>query len=343
MVAAADQRFLFLHTGARKYHPGENYMVTILLATYNGEKYLGELIDSLLCQTYKDIRIAIRDDCSKDKTRGIILDYQQKFADTIRFMDSNEPSGSAMNNFFSLLAAVDLEGEYFMFCDQDDYWRPDKVKQTLLLMEETQAGDRSIPVLVHTDLVVADASLSEIAPSFIRYQGLHPSRCGLNYLLVQNNITGCTMMFNRRLLELTAGIKGTDNIMMHDWWMGLIASAFGKVAFLDSPTILYRQHGSNEVGAINIHSLAYIIRTIKKARDPGRGSALSAIQAEKFEYCFGDMLTPRQREMVHTFAHLLESSRPQRLRSRLKYRFFMQRPIMTFLQITHNILFLWKK
>lgn len=318
-------------------------MVTILLATYNGEKYLGELMNSLLCQTYKDIRIVIRDDCSADNTRSIILDYQQKFPDTVIFVPSDEPSGSAMNNFFALLSIDWLEGEYFMFCDQDDYWLPDKVEKTLSLMQEVQAGDRSIPVIVHTDLIVADGNLDETAPSFIRYQGLHPSRCGLNYLLVQNNITGCTMMFNRRLLELTSGIANTDNIMMHDWWMGLIASAFGKIIFLDFPTILYRQHGDNEVGAINIHSPAYIIRTIKKARDPNRGPNLSALQAEKFECCFGDMLTPEQREMVHTFAHLLETGRPQRLRSRLKYRFFMQRRIMTILQIIHNILFLWKK
>lgn len=314
-------------------------MVTILLATYNGEKYLGELLDSLLRQTHRDMEIIVRDDCSEDATPTIIAEYQAEFADKIRVLDSAEPSGSATGNFFELMGADGLRGEYFMFCDQDDVWMPDKVEKTLALMEKTQAGSADKPVLVHTDLIVADDNLNEIARSFIRYQGLHPSRCKLGHLLVQNNITGCAMMINRKLLELALSAGDTMDIMMHDWWIGIIASALGTIAFLDSPTVLYRQHCKNEVGAINIHSLDYVIRTVKKARAPKNGPAASALQAEKFQECFSELLKPEQKEMINAFAHLSEMSRGARLRARLRYRFFMQRRMMTVLLIFYNILF----
>lgn len=314
-------------------------MVTILLATYNGQAHLAELLDSLLNQTYSDIQIIIRDDCSKDATCSIIASYQHKHPDKIRFIQSDTPSGSALNNFFSLLETDNMQGDYFMFCDQDDYWRPDKVDATLSLMMDTEAGNQEMPVLVHTDLVVADVNLHEIAPSFVRYQDLHPSRCSLNYLLVQNNITGCTMMFNRSLLKLTAGITDTENILMHDWWMGLIATAFGKVVFLDKPTILYRQHGSNEVGAIDVHSRAFFMKQLRRVFIKSSGPMAATLQAERFENRYGHLLTASQREMVNAFAHLSEQGRIKRLRTTLKYKFFMQSRLRTILHLTYNILF----
>lgn len=314
-------------------------MVTILLATYNGGKYLAKQLDSLLRQTYRDIEIVIRDDCSADATRSIIANYIQKYPEKIRFVHSDSPSGSAKNNFFSLLKTDDLRGDYFMLCDQDDFWLPDKVELTLALMEVTQAKYPEKPVLVHTDLIVADSELNEKAPSFIHYQDLHPSRCSLNYLLVQNNITGCTMMFNRRLLELAADIKDTSDIMMHDWWMGLIASALGKVEFLEIPTILYRQHGGNDVGAIDVFSRAYFIKQLRRVFKPGSGPLEASLQARTFESCFKHLLSDSQREMVDDFAMLMEFGRIKRLRVTLKYRLFMQSRFRSIMHLIYNVLF----
>lgn len=314
-------------------------MVTILLATYNGGKYLRKQLDSLLDQTFADIQIVIRDDCSTDSTRKIISEYQKNYPNKINFINSDNPSGSAMNNFFSLMKTEGLRGDYFMLCDQDDLWLPNKIETTLNALTEIEAENPGKPVLVHTDLVVADGDLRQIAPSFVRYQNLRPQRASLNYLLVQNNITGCTAMFNRTLLELARELPDTRGIMMHDWWLGLIASSLGKVAFIDSPAILYRQHGGNEVGAINVFSRAYFLKQLRRLFNPSSGPLEASIQAEIFADAFGDRLSDSQREMVNIFAHLMELDRIDRLRATLKYRLFMQSRLSTFVHLIYNVLF----
>ncbi len=262
--------------------------VLILLATYNGENYVRTMIDSVLGQDYENLRLVLSDDGSKDGTSAILEEYGAKYPDRVVHYRSGMRFGSAQKHFMHLLSAFH-DSPYIMFCDQDDYWHPDKVSRTLKLMKETQ-GDSDLPVLVHTDLRVVDRDLNEIAPSFCRHSALNGNRVELNHLLVNNVVTGCTVMINRSLAELGCREVPMDRIMMHDWWLALIASACGKIAFLDEATIDYRQHGSNSVGAKNVYAPSYLWKRLRSGSM--RKSMMGcADQADAFLTCYSDVLS----------------------------------------------------
>lgn len=123
-------------------------------------------------------------------------------------------------------------------------------------------NNTNVPILIHTDLEVVDENLKTLGNSFIKYRALNPECKDINHLLIQNNVTGCTMMVNRPLLVKALQVEGIDKIAMHDWWFALIASIYGKIYFLNKSTIKYRQHGGNVVGATNVNSLAFIIKRV---------------------------------------------------------------------------------
>ena len=127
--------------------------IAILMATYNGEKYLGEQIDSLLAQTYKDWHLYIHDDGSTDNTNAILQEYAQKHSN-IHVLEYESQRG-AMRNFLSLLQRV--EADYYMFCDQDDVWLKEKVELSFEEMKRQEAACQGKPIIVYTDLYVTDA------------------------------------------------------------------------------------------------------------------------------------------------------------------------------------------
>ena len=216
--------------------------VAILLSTYNGEKYLKNQLDSLMAQSYKDFEIIARDDGSADDTVEILKSYG------IKLLETNENLG-AKSSFATLLnyTVEHSDAEYFMFCDQDDVWSEYKVEKTLTKMQEMEQQFSDIPLLVHTDLEVVDEKLNTINSSFYTFQKINPFEDNLNKFLVQNSITGCTIMINRELAQKCLPIP--SKAIIHDWWIGLVASKFGKIGYLNSPTIQYRQHNNNTVGA----------------------------------------------------------------------------------------------
>lgn len=221
--------------------------VDILLATYEGEPFIEELMDSLFSQTFSDFRLLIRDDLSKDGTLEIIKRYQEKYPDRITIISSTCRVGACLS-FNALLLAS--KAPYIMFCDQDDVWHRDKIECTLRKIQEKELClGVNTPLLVHTDLRLTDKQGNEIAPSFWRFAYLTAMRSTKfsNYL-VQNNVTGCTTICNRALVTLASPIP--KEAIMHDWWMALVASAFGEVVPVNKVKIDYRQHGNNTLGAI---------------------------------------------------------------------------------------------
>ncbi|MGL5972186.1 MAG: glycosyltransferase family 2 protein [Oscillospiraceae bacterium] len=245
-------------------------MVDILLATYNGEKFIEQQIKSLFSQTYQNFKIIIRDDGSTDGTIKIIESYVSKYPDKVFLVKDQFKDKNAKDNFFRLLNYSD--SDYIMFCDQDDIWLDNKIEITLNEMVKI-CNENGIdkPVLVHTDLMVVDEWLSVLKESFFIYQGLNKRVQSFNEALSQNNVTGCTVMINKECkLYLKDYIN--KNILMHDWWLSLICSCFGIVHFIDKPTILYRQHENNTVGAkeniktVNISNIYKYIKDIKKIK-----------------------------------------------------------------------------
>ena len=233
-------------------HPSRQEKILILLATHNGEKYLPQQLESIANQSLKSWELYIRDDASDDRTVEIITEWAAGMEKgQVRLQSSKEstPVG-ALANFAALCKwALRSDAQYYCFCDQDDYWHPDKLE--IMLDRIAQIGSRyasEVPVLVHCDLQVVDRSREILSQSFMSYQGLpDPLTHSLSKLLIQNNVTGCASMFNRALLELATPVP--DNILIHDWWFALCAESTGHIGFIEQPLIDYRQHGDNLVGA----------------------------------------------------------------------------------------------
>lgn len=291
-------------------------MVTILLAVYNGERFLREQIDSLLTQTVKDIKIIIRDDGSKDGSRAIIERFCSEYPQKI-FEIKGAPTGSAAANFSELLKCCD--DDYIMFCDQDDVWLCDKVEKTLDAMKKAEAHHPDVPILVHSDLSVVDGNLSVISQSFFDYQRVYQNKISFSRLLVQNYVTGCTVMINRKLAHLCGHMP--RECVMHDWWLALIAVAFGKIVCIDEQLMLYRQHSDNQVGAKASNTIAYIKRKIQAFDTLKKNYNATYIQARAFKNLFYDKLNPKNREILDAYCCMPQKNKLQRIQLMRKHDF----------------------
>lgn len=215
------------------------------MATYNGEKFIEAQIRSLLNQTYQNWRLIVRDDGSTDKTVHILEAYKKQFPGKMSILESREHLGACLS-FGELLRHS--TADYAMFCDQDDIWLPEKIEMSFkgMLRLEAKYGKEK-PLLLYTDLTVVDKELNVVAKSFWEYEELNPDNTTINRLLVQNVVTGCTTIMNKKLKDLSIPIP--PEAIVHDWWTALVASVFGHIDYISVPTVLYRQHDRNDVGA----------------------------------------------------------------------------------------------
>jgi glycosyltransferase involved in cell wall biosynthesis len=293
--------------------------VGILMATYNGERFIKKQIDSILVQTYRNWQLIIHDDGSMDLTVNVIKEYVRKYPDKVIFIEDGIKCGGAKENFAHLMkiARDRFDFDYIMFSDQDDVWLKTKIEKTLKKMIETENSiGRNIPILVHTDLKVVDENLNSLSDSFWKYQNLNPAIKQFSRLLVQNNITGCTVMMNKPLMEKSLPIP-KDSIM-HDWWLALVASAFGEISFLREPLVLYRQHSCNSIGAKK-WSLSTLIDKVINHRDLHLIEKL-ILQAISFYESYKTTLDDTLLEVLISFISLSEKSYAERLKVVLKYR-----------------------
>lgn len=224
--------------------------VAILLSTYNGERYLSEQIDSILNQSCQDFTLYIRDDGSNDATMEIVQSYTSQH-NNIVIVNSTKNLGCT-KSFLTLL--FEIESCYYMFCDQDDIWLKDKIKDSLKCIKEEEKLHPGKPAIVYTDLTAVDGDLKVICPSMWEFRG-HQERLphSFNYICHFHDIDGCTMMFNfeaKRLLQMVS-IEQVPSFMYHDWLLAVIVSkANGVVRPFDKQTMLFRRHGDNETNAL---------------------------------------------------------------------------------------------
>ena len=225
--------------------------VAILLMTYNGEQYLPQLLASLRGQTYTRWRLYVQDDLSTDATPQLLAQAAQGDP-RIEVLPNSRKLG-AKRGFIDLFQRT--EADYYMFCDQDDVWLPEKIQCTLERMQQAEAEwGHDCPLVVHTDLSVVDGELKEIAPSFWRYSRIAPALLRTFEEQAGHNLcTGCTMLVNAAARQ--AALPCPEAALMHDAWVTLCAlRQGGHVCEVDRPTILYRQHGSNTLGAHDIQN-----------------------------------------------------------------------------------------
>lgn len=257
----------------------------ILLATYNGEKYISEQIESILAQTENNWMLYIHDDGSTDTTVERIQEYASRYPEQITIVEGAS-TGGAKTNFMYLFQQV--EAPFYMCCDQDDVWLPNKIEVTQREMNNLSRGDEEKPCLVFTELHVVDGELNIISEKMSIYQGLDCKKIKFNRALIQNIVTGCTMMVNRALRDELVKITDYTNVLMHDWWALLVATRFGKAAFVEQPTILYRQHGNNGVGAQNSNSFVYKLKRMLQGEDIKKSLVNTRKQAAAFVKLYGE-------------------------------------------------------
>lgn len=219
--------------------------IGVLLSTYNGASYIREFLDSLLNQSYKNFTVLVRDDGSTDDTLSILDEYKAYFNERMHVLDAVEGNLGPSQSFRVLLNKIDAD--YVLFADQDDVWMPNKIQRLYDVLVQQERLYPDAPILVQCDLEVVDERLNTLAKSFWRFQGLDTSRNSLPNLLIQNTITGCAVMINRKLVALSRDVP--DLAIMHDWWVGLVAAAFGRIVSVPEALVRYRQHGLNSVGA----------------------------------------------------------------------------------------------
>lgn len=220
--------------------------VTILMATFNGEKYISQQLDSIIKQTYSNWELWIRDDDSIDNTIKIVRDYMD-IDDRIKLYQDEIGNLGCVENFATLLENTPY-ADYIMFSDQDDVWLPFKIEVTLEKMKDTENGTQG-GVLVFTRFQKVDESLNKLVVNDYPL----PKNNTIYTLISQTYIYGCTMMLNSQLIRIVNPISSLAEC--HDYWIALIASYHGSIGYLDQATLLYRQHANNVSGNYKDSSL----------------------------------------------------------------------------------------
>ena len=297
--------------------------IGIILCTYNGEKYIARQIESILNQTDKNWHLIISDDASSDGTVEILRHYRDENPDKIELIIRKDGFRSACKHFLRMIYTQCPKYDYIMCADQDDIWKSDKVEISRRLMHKAEKKYGSdMPILIHTDSNVVDEDENVIAHSFLRYQNANPKNNTLNHLLVQNIVTGASMIINKPLSSLLD--PPPENVYMHDAWMALIASCFGVILYSDRKTYMYRQHESNFLGANKAGLAKEILHRItdgsadKKSKD---NYAKLYEQAKDFRNIYKGSLTANQLEVLDAFIAMQDMNRLEKIKNIIRYRF----------------------
>ena len=288
--------------------------IVILLSLYGESPFLGAFLESLDRQSFRNFRLLCRFDDGMTGRKNAALLARCPMAENC---GGGEHLGVTAS--YGRLLKKAHSAEYLMFADQDDVWDPDKIEQSFACMraQEERFG-KEMPLLVHSDLRVCDQALHPVSPSLFRYQALNPERNSLRDLMIQNNVTGCSVMINRALAEL-ADIP--DGAICHDWYLALIASAFGRIVWIPRALADYRQHGGNVCGAVSRS------RFLRKNAGGWRGELHGRLvrtqrQAGVFLKQFEKELNPEQRRCLAAWSTLSsEKNYLKRLGAALYYRF----------------------
>lgn len=214
--------------------------VLVLLSTYNGEKYLKEQIDSVLAQKNTDVSILVRDDGSTDKTLEILEKYKKDGKLEWYTGKNLKPAKS----FLNLVRCAETTYDYYAFCDQDDFWYSDKISEAI---DEMEKEPTMLPKLCYCNIELVDKNRRHLDDRKIS------NRCNFfDEMLLTYCVPGCTMVFNRNLLDIVKKHMPTK-ITMHDCWIYFVCVAVGgRIYSTESIGIQYRQHGGNVIGTNHI-------------------------------------------------------------------------------------------
>lgn len=284
-------------------------VVTVVMSTYNGARHLPAMLASLGGQERRPDRLVLRDDGSRDGSQAIVADWAAR--ESIALQIVTGPNLGAARSFLAAIAEA-APADVTLLADQDDVWLPDKIARAVAHLPA--AGD-ALPTLYAARQQIVDETLAPMRLSPV------PRHLSINSAVCENVLTGCTMAFNRPLADLLRrGVPA--RVPMHDWWIYLLAAATGAVIFDAQPTMLYRQHSQNVIGAAPTGIAAAIARarTLRDAPTRQRSDQLRALLALHAAH-----LTPEARALVAPLADARTSFRT-RLRAGLGARIVRQTP-----------------
>ena len=256
----------------------------MLLSTFNGVKYIDEFLTSLVNQSFKHFDLFVRDDASVDETISVVNSYSDRL--NIHIFRSRENLGPAMS-FMNLLVNSGSEFDYYFFADQDDCWYENKIELALSKL----VGRDEQPSLYFSALELVDSKLNHLSFS------VHPKFIGFDNALVQNVAIGCTMAFNSKARSVV--LKSLPKVMvMHDWWFYIVISAFGAVLYDKQPSLKYRQHSGNVVGAATNIYQDFNRRVNRFFSRKKVGVFCIGEQVAEFYRCYHKLLSTAQIELV---------------------------------------------
>ncbi|MDG3131775.1 glycosyltransferase family 2 protein [Streptococcus suis] len=282
--------------------------VNILMSTYNGQQFLTDQIRSIQEQTFEAWTLFIRDDGSTDQTREIIADFVERDS-RIHFITPDLVENIGVIKSFHTLVHYE-KADFYFFCDQDDVWLPNKLE---VCLKTAQTYSADLPLMVYMDLKVVNQNLETISESMIRSQS-HHANTQLVQELTENTVTGGVAMINHCLAQLW---QQTEGIIMHDWYLGLLASALGHLVYIDQPGELYRQHADNVLGARTLS------KRVKKWMRPHILFKLywDLIKSSQKQasYLLEMPLSQSNREVIEAFVSLMDKSMLERYKTLRKY------------------------
>jgi glycosyltransferase involved in cell wall biosynthesis len=219
--------------------------IDIAMPTYNCALWLDDFIRSLLAQDFSNWRLVVRDDNSADDTNRCLADWQDRLRDRMVILgDSGTRNLGVSGNYTAVLAAT--SAPWIMSADPDDVWLHGEISSTLRAMREAESVfGADIPLAICTDARVVDHQGRPVAQSYWRWTRQNPKHTrDVVQVAMDSAALGSTMVFNRALLDLALPIpKGAP---YQDWWLAMVAVAFGRLVPLPGATILYRRHATNE-------------------------------------------------------------------------------------------------
>ena len=253
-------------------------IVTVVLATYEGARFLPEQLQSLSSQSRRPDRLVLRDDGSRDQSVQVVRNWAKDNG-----IELQELTGPRLGPSRSFLLALQLSkpADIFFFCDQDDVWLPQKIARAL---EIVPSGEGSPATLLATRLEVVDEQLGHLRLSQL------PKHLSFASATCESLLTGCTMAFNSSFREQLVRCL-PESAAMHDWWCYLLATGVRgmKIHFDPLPTLRYRQHGGNALGAGPTGLAAALARG---KRFFGPRTSVRSNQLRELQKLYGPSLTP---------------------------------------------------
>lgn len=284
--------------------------LTVLMSTYNGEKFLREQLDSILAQklpTDTELKIKVRDDGSKDSTLAILDEYATKYDNVVTYYtgENLKPAKS----FWHLLKNCEAS-DYYAFCDQDDVWYQDKLERALTTLQSRSNQD--VPLLYTSNVMVTDAELNQIG-----VMNTEKMYTDLAHILVYNVSNGCTQVFNDIARnEFIKYDMDSNLVIMHDRIADLLTAMFGELIYDENPTMFYRQHQNNVVGEQSIGKVRSFIKRVK--RFLGSSDSIRSERCRMLLNVYGDRLDEEQKRLLYAVGYYKTDKKARKILMRDK-------------------------